>query len=541
MASTNFKYKDDPLVGRVLENGKYQVKEYVAEGAMGKIYKAFHSLLKKEIAIKVFSALPPSHVAQKEVQAWLRQAHNRFIEEAKITFDLTHPNIIRIYDLNRIEITGQEFLFIVMEWLKGKTLRELINQEPILPLTRIKSIFEQICSAIIEAHKKKIIHRDLKPENIFLTQEGDTHDVVKILDFGIAKLFTEGTSKLTNTGFAMGTPGYISPEQIRDASRVDIRTDIWSLGVILYELIYGDRPFQGKNAMEILSKILEKQPPFETSPRFSEEINKVIKKALEKDREKRFKSCQEFWQETKKALDKLLETEQPKPQIKKDKPQQIKLKLKDKQDNKIPSLKPPPTSTTSMILSKIQANKKIKFTLTAISGLFLLLGTLLIWNPSKWDNNKSLKANTLHLPRSEKKKKTNTNITPPQKNVKINFITEPKGAKVFHQGEFFCQTPCKYQFPRLNKTVEFTFRLKGFQEKKIQKTLLKDEEIKIALKKIRKKRKKTLNKRPSQIIKPKEKSLEIPDDPYTITKKRQKQPLDIPDDPYTIIKKTKEK
>jgi serine/threonine-protein kinase len=282
----------DPLIGQVLA-GRYHIEKKLGEGGMGAVYLAQHQLLEKGVALKVlhneFSRKP--------------DLVERFIQEAKAASRIRHENVIDISDFGS---TPEGVVFFAMELLKGHDLHEDIARarlaSQLLPFSRTKKIFLQICAALSAAHARGIVHRDLKPENIYLVDFLGEPDFVKLLDFGIAKLTEVNEEKegrkLTKTGMLFGTPEYMSPEQAR-GEPVDHRVDVYAMGCILFQLVTGRVPFEAENFMGVLSLHLTEQPP-EIPPVVFDRIGappaiaQVIDRALHKDREQRWQSIDDL-------------------------------------------------------------------------------------------------------------------------------------------------------------------------------------------------------------------------------------------------------
>ncbi len=272
---------EDPLVGQVID-GRYQIESVLGEGGMGLVYRARHVALGKPLAIKV---LRPDVSKDDQMIA-------RFKQEAQSASAIGNEHIIDITDFGTLPDGSTYF---VMEFLDGRDLTDLIETEGRLPVPRALHIAKQICMALGAAHERGIVHRDLKPDNIFLIRRGRDQDFVKVLDFGIAKV--GGTaSKLTRAGQVFGTPHYMSPEQCAGRG-VDHRTDIYALGIILYELLTGNVPFDADNLMGILTKHLyeEPVPPSQAAPDagIPPEVEQVVLKCLVKDANKRYASMDE--------------------------------------------------------------------------------------------------------------------------------------------------------------------------------------------------------------------------------------------------------
>jgi len=278
VAETSPETSPDPRVGK--EFGKYIVKKRVAEGGMGIVYLAVDAPLGREVALKIL----PEYFSMD------RERLQRFQREARATSHLNHPNIVTVFEVGQMD--GCEF--IASEFVEGQTLREKMEQGPI-PFVEMLKIGSQVAGALGAAHKAGIIHRDIKPENIMIRPDG----YVKVLDFGLAKVTTPigtpgagvGPSLHNHTvpGMILGTAAYMSPEQA-EGTDIDARTDIWGLGVLLYEMAAGQQPFEGPTPSHTIVAILEHEPePFEHP---STELKLIIATALQKDRALRFQSAE---------------------------------------------------------------------------------------------------------------------------------------------------------------------------------------------------------------------------------------------------------
>lgn len=271
--------KNVDLVGRVFF-GEYTITKKLGEGGMGAVYLARQNAIDQNVALKVLHA----KAAESD------EIVQRFHREAKVISMLSHPNIVRVFIFGRTE---DDLLYLVMEYVQGRELRHRLEETGALEELLAIKIMKQTCSALAEAHDLGIIHRDLKPDNILLTEFRGEKNFVKILDFGIAKLkHPDGQpdQKLTQAGIVYGTPEYLSPEQAQ-ALDLDHRTDIYSLGCILYELITGRVPFTDKNPVQILTKHVFEEPPkpSEVAPgKVAPTMEKIIMKAIAKDPEDRF-------------------------------------------------------------------------------------------------------------------------------------------------------------------------------------------------------------------------------------------------------------
>jgi len=264
--------------------GPYEIVAPLGEGGMGEVYRARDSRLDRSVAIKVVC------LATSDAGRLLR-----FEQEARSIAALSHPNILAIFDVG----THDDTPYLVTELLEGETLRERLNKGP-LPVRKAVQIGSQIAHALAAAHERGIIHRDLKPENIFLTKDGQT----KLLDFGLAKMEAAAAgsgsdsvtrlSAATQPGVVMGTVGYMSPEQVR-GDVADHRSDIFSFGAVLYEMLGGKRAFAADSSVETMTAILKSEPP-EISPeaKIPLGLDRIVRHCLEKNPDDRFQSARDL-------------------------------------------------------------------------------------------------------------------------------------------------------------------------------------------------------------------------------------------------------
>jgi serine/threonine-protein kinase len=279
----------DPLLNLVLDD-KYRLDERLGEGGMGTVYRATHLLIERPVAVKVLNSRLVTDDDAKE----------RFRREARAAGRLQHSNAVAVTDVGE---TGDGLVYIVMELLEGKPLREVLAREAPLDPARAVSLMLQIAAAVEAAHDAGIIHRDLKPGNIFLVQRPDSPYIVKVLDFGIAKLATEGgeynlADTLTGTGVMIGTPRYMSPEQC-DGAQLTPASDVYSLGVILYEMLTGQTPFTGVSPLALALKHSSEspRPPREIVTTIPPALESVVLHALEKSAGERPADAGEFRRE----------------------------------------------------------------------------------------------------------------------------------------------------------------------------------------------------------------------------------------------------
>jgi serine/threonine-protein kinase len=256
--------------------GKYNIIEMLGKGAMGVVYKALDPDINREVAVKTIR-FDISDGDDEEMMG-------RFMREAQAAGKLDHPNIATIYDVGR----EKDLTYIVMQYIKGQSLQQLIAKKKKFSPKEINDILIPLCEALEYAHQHGIVHRDIKPANILIDLKGKPN----VVDFGVARV---ETSTLTQSGMTVGTPSYMSPEQIM-GKRVDNRADIFSLGVILYELAAGQRPFSGGNVSTLMYKIVNEEPPHITEVEKSLPSNyeNIVEKALAKDPKNRFQSCLQF-------------------------------------------------------------------------------------------------------------------------------------------------------------------------------------------------------------------------------------------------------
>ena len=273
----------DPWIGQVV-NGKFRIEAMLGQGGMGKVYRGRHLTLDRPVVLKMLH--PDLSTDPQVVQ--------RFQREARAASRLNHPNSIAVLDFGAAE---DGTLFMAMEFLSGRDLARILADEFPLGEARIVRIGAQILSALAEAHAQGIVHRDLKPENVMVEPRRGEPDFVKVLDFGIAKITAPGANepKLTQAGLVCGTPEYMSPEQARGAD-IDSRSDLYSTGVILYQLATGELPFQSDTPVGYLTKHLTEAPvpARERWTDLSEALDGVIARAMEKDVTRRFQTAEEM-------------------------------------------------------------------------------------------------------------------------------------------------------------------------------------------------------------------------------------------------------
>jgi serine/threonine protein kinase len=288
----------DPLIGAALA-GRYLIVRRIGEGGMGAVYEAKHTVIGKRVAVKVL--LEKFH-SNRELVA-------RLLQEARLASSIGHENIVDVTDFGT---TDDGRSFVVMEFLDGEPLAQLVMREAPLPVERSLRIARQVASALGAAHAKGIYHRDIKPENVYLIRRGDA-DFVKVVDFGISKAVKQGGNeegpdvyRLTHTGLLLGTPLYMSPEQARGDEDLDHRVDIWATGVMMYECLTGEVPFRANNYLGIISQVLTHTaaPPSKVRPELGipDAVEAVVMRAMEKDRTRRYAAMADLEHDLERLL-----------------------------------------------------------------------------------------------------------------------------------------------------------------------------------------------------------------------------------------------
>jgi len=266
--------------------GRYEVLGELGQGAMGVVYKARDPLIDRVVAIKTINL----GLAMEEKEEY----EGRFYQEAKAAGRLNHPNIVTIYDVGK----SGDVAYIAMEFLEGRELRDILKEGTLLPVEQVLSIVAQVALGLSYAHQHDIIHRDVKPSNIMVIRDGH----VKITDFGIARMAS--SSVRTQTGMVLGSPKYMSPEQVM-GKNLDQRSDIFSLGVLLYEMLTGQAPFDGENVNAIMYQTLNAitPPPSTLNPAVPEMVNFIVAKALAKKVEDRYQNAKDLADDLRTCCD----------------------------------------------------------------------------------------------------------------------------------------------------------------------------------------------------------------------------------------------
>src|SRR6201998_1360595 len=269
-----------------IKAGRYEILGELGRGAMGVVYRATDPVIGRTVAVKTI------RLSEEGTGLSRPELLSRFQTEARAAGLLAHPNIVVVYD------AGEEngLYYITMELIEGKSLQALIDSGHSFPVPRVLRIMEQTCSALQFAHERNIIHRDIKPANLMLTAD----DTVKVTDFGTAKILQFGT--VQQTTHVMGTPSYMSPEQVKGRP-VDGRSDIFSLGVLLYEILTGEKPFPGQSITTVIYKIVNEDPipPRTLNPSIHPGLNEIVMRALAKEPETRYQSCREMLEDLRNS------------------------------------------------------------------------------------------------------------------------------------------------------------------------------------------------------------------------------------------------
>ncbi len=263
--------------------GRYTIDAELGQGAMGVVYKAVDPLIERTVAIKT--------IKLDLTEAELKNFEARFQQEAKSAGRLNHPNIVTIYDVGK----AGDLAYMAMEYLEGRLLRELLDEHAALGLDRILDIAAQVADALAYAHRNGVVHRDIKPDNIMIVGDGR----VKITDFGIAQM---PASSATQAGTLLGSPKYMAPEQVT-GQRVDGRADIYALGVVLYEMLTGESPFQADNIGALTYRIVHETPisPARLNPKIPEQLAGIAMKALAKDPDARYQDAADMAAELRRC------------------------------------------------------------------------------------------------------------------------------------------------------------------------------------------------------------------------------------------------
>jgi serine/threonine-protein kinase len=317
------------LIGRQID--QFRLDQIIAKGPMGLVLKAFDTVLVRTVALKLIPKRIEAIISPAEA-AVMETARRRLVQEATAAGRLSHPNIVTIHSYGETN----EFEFICMEYVSGQTLADILRKERILSPEAAVSIFEQVLMALETAHREQIIHRDIKPSNIMITDDKR----VKVMDFGIAKLPSlSATMVMTRT--VLGTPYYMSPEQI-SGQKIDTRSDIFSLGAVLYESLTGERPFSGENTATLAYKIVQTEPipPRVLNLHLPPVFEEIITKALAKNPDERFQTPTEMMRELKLVIGGAAFQAQPEVKAAASRGREAMVNAPAKQENEFPEASP---------------------------------------------------------------------------------------------------------------------------------------------------------------------------------------------------------
>ena len=470
---------EDPLVGTTVD-GRYSIEKKLGEGGMGVVYLATHAIIGKKCALKVLRGELSN---ESEVGA-------RFVQEAQSAAAIGNDHIIEISDFGQLPDGSAYF---VMEFLDGAALHDVLEETPKLEPARALDIMIQSCEALAAAHNSNIVHRDLKPDNIYLITKGGREDFVKVLDFGIAKVASQ-SSRLTKTGMIFGTPQYMSPEQAA-GSGVDARTDIYSLGIIMYEMLCGHVPFEADTFMGVLTKHLYEEPipPRRLVPpvELSQNMEAVLIKAISKKPEKRYQSMQEFQQD----LEALAEGRTPEIVF-------------DQMRETSATTVPPPAPSEIVGGAKKHADKssapqsggKPKWPIFAGVGAVAVIGIVVAVvmlggmggeeakaDPGKVDPAALAKAQVPEPePEPQVEPEVEPEVKPEEKRPPIKVISDPVGAALYKGSAFMGKLPFDLVRPREDADpTHYTIKKDGYKDLDIVVTASTPEKFELVLEKIR--------------------------------------------------------
>ena len=455
--------------------GNFQVVRLLGEGGFGEVYEAQNPFLQRRAAVKVL------HAALLQDPELVR----RFLNEARAASAIRHPNIIEVYDAG---VTPDGEPYILMEFLDGDSLQKLLLQQGRMPLRTVQEIVRQAGSALSAAHTNGIVHRDLKPENIFLVPDAQSPIgfTVKVLDFGIAKVRSrddKGSTVKTQAGLLMGSPAYMSPEQCRDSSDVDHRTDIYSLAVIVYEMLAGVPPFASNSATEmlVLQMTADPAPLREHVPDLPEYAEQAVARAMTKDREQRYANVDYFVGALLGTYPAL--TAQGSPT------------MTDPGAGRSSGLSPYPTavlgrpsvarvdghpSRMGVTPAPMPSPSPTITTLSRAAGDASSSEELAAMKPRRWPLFVAVGAVAAALAVFFALRLGNIAVEPPKaqpiartvespKTVSIAIRTTPAGASVFDEkdGNALGMTPFEKSYPQAERTLGFVLRLAGYKDKNV--------------------------------------------------------------------------
>ena len=438
------------LIGQTV-GGRYEILGLMGFGGMGAVYEAIQRNMNRRVALKYIPSHDPITAA-------------RFEREARTVSQLHHPNTVTVFDFGQ---TDDGFLYLSMELLSGRTLTEVIKEESPLPPSRAVHIASQICRSLAEAHQMGIVHRDIKPDNVMLIEVDGDPDVVKVLDFGIAKAVSgEDDVQLTGADRIIGTPRYMSPEQILSGS-VDLRSDIYSLGCIIFEMLSGAPPFEASNTTALMISHAQDAPP-PLSERLSEEallhiplaLEQIIRRTLAKNPAERPQTTDELrllLEDTLRGSPGVRPTHQPQTG-----------------PSPFPASFGPPSSDQAF--QAPSTSKSSRGLLAAILLLFLLTTALIAFlflsGPQEVDppSEARLQAQIEPLPPSSQQREQEA--PPPElpiePTIQVRILTEPPEASLYEGDTPLGTTPFLLTLSPERKTLQYSLRAEGYQSQDVR-------------------------------------------------------------------------
>lgn len=436
----------DPLLGRTVD-GRYLVEGVLGEGGMGLVYKTRHVMLGKPLAMKVLRG----DVSRDG------EIITRFRQEAQSASAIGNEHIIDISDFGQLPDGSTYF---VMEMLDGQELTKAIEREQPIPFARILHVAKQLCDALGAAHRIGVVHRDLKPDNVYLIKRGHDTSFVKVLDFGIAKV-GGSTSKLTRAGQVFGTPHYMSPEQC-EGSEVDQRTDVYAIGVILFEMVTGGVPFDADNLMGILSKHMHEAPPRPSTfrPDCPAPFEAIILRCLEKSKDARYQSCEEL-------ADDLARFEAgTAPSVGR-------------------TIEVAPRGRSSTLPTILRPSKRT----LVVSALLLALlgagGAALFVTTTQQDHAEALRRDMARLDeatrRVEQLAERSEAVVAPAESARIRLSTDPPGAEIYRGDELIGASPVELPRPEGDERLTLELRREGYVTRSTTLSRLTADQVTVTL------------------------------------------------------------
>ncbi|HSP78216.1 MAG TPA: TonB family protein [Myxococcaceae bacterium] len=458
----------DPLIGRTLD-GRFSILEPIGTGGMGKVYRALQAPLERVVALKV---LNPNFPTSKDPGF-----QKRFLREASLTSKIRHPNTVTVIDYGQTE---DGIYYIAMEYLEGRTLGELLAEAGPLPWGRALNIAQQVCRSLREAHNLGIVHRDLKPANVMLLNEAD-QDLVKVLDFGLVKSIAPATEgplnpEITQSGTFLGSPTYMAPEQARNVA--DVRSDVYSLGVVLYQMLVGRPPFISRDHIELIFSHHKEPPPAFNAvlPQAAvpQEIEAMARRCLEKDPARRYQTMEELLEAMRAASTSAGGNSgifrQPGGQSTTG-PHKTPLFA-----SVATGAEAPASGDTLAVDISVEVPEPVR----KARQRMLLLGALgggviaaamaggLLMSSGYFS---SAAPSTEATPPSAQAPAPEAQVTAEKPVVRFRLLSQPEGAHVYYKGEDRGVTPLVLEVPRPpgeeTLTAEFTFVLEGYQEETV--------------------------------------------------------------------------